>query len=80
VESDVILTGDDGSAKAAVARLLAAIAGLRFIDGGGLRESRHVEQLPALLLSINRRYKRHTGVRVTDLEDDLVADWGSAAG
>ena len=44
---------------------------LRLVDGGALRNSRFVEQLTVLLLSINRRYRRHTGVRITDLDDDL---------
>ncbi len=75
VESDVVLTGDDLAAKADAARLLADIAGLRTVDGGALCNSRFVEQLTVLLLSINARYRRHTGVRITDLDDRLVADW-----
>jgi 8-hydroxy-5-deazaflavin:NADPH oxidoreductase len=43
VDSDVILTGDDETAKAIVAQLLAALRGVRTIDGGGLRNSRFVE-------------------------------------
>jgi hypothetical protein len=80
VDSDVILTGDDQAAKATVARLLAAIDGLRLVDGGALRNSRFVEQLTVLLLSINRRYRRRTGLRITDLDDHLLADWDMAAG
>jgi hypothetical protein len=80
VDSDVSLTGDDQAAKATVARLLAAIDGLRLVDGGALRNSRFVEQLTVLLLSINRRYRRRTGLRITDLDDHLLADWDMAAG
>ena len=75
VDSDVILTGDDAGAKAAVARLLSALGGARMVDGGGLHNSRFVEQLTVLLLSINSRYHRHTGVRITDLTDELAAAW-----
>jgi NADPH-dependent F420 reductase len=77
VDSDVILTGDDDAAKSAVAGLLSALHGARMIDGGALRNSRFVEQLTVLLLSINGRYRRHTGVRVTDLPDELIARWNA---
>lgn len=72
IESDVILTGDDVAAKSTVAALLASLTGVRTIDGGGLRNSRYVEQLTVLLLAINSGYGRHTGIRITDLPDDLV--------
>jgi 8-hydroxy-5-deazaflavin:NADPH oxidoreductase len=75
VDSDVILTGDDDSAKVLVAQLLAALGSLRVIDGGHLRNSRFVEQLTVLLLSINARYRRHAGVRITDISDPLAATW-----
>src|ERR1017187_7264494 len=80
VDSDVILTGNDDAAKALVARLLAALGDVRMIDGGGLRNSRFVEQLTVLLLSINARYRRHAGVRITDIPEDLVAAWGRSTG
>lgn len=79
VDSDVILTGDDDAAKAEVAHLLSALGDVRMIDGGALRNSRFVEQLTVLLMSINMRYHRHSGVRITDLPDELVA-WSGSAG
>lgn len=72
IGSDIILTGDDAAAKSTVAALLASLAGVRTIDGGALRNSRYVEQLTVLLLAINSRYRRNTGIRITDLPDDLV--------
>ncbi|HWF58004.1 MAG TPA: NADPH-dependent F420 reductase [Candidatus Dormibacteraeota bacterium] len=72
IGSDIILTGDDAAAKSAVAGLLASLAGVRMVDGGPLRNSRYVEQLTVLLLAINSRYGRHTGIRVTDLPDELL--------
>jgi NADPH-dependent F420 reductase len=72
IGSDIILTGDDAAAKSTVAALLTSLAGIRTIDGGALRNSRYVEQLTVLLLAINSRYGRHTGIRITDLPDDLV--------
>jgi NADPH-dependent F420 reductase len=72
VDSDVILTGDDDDAKSEVAGLLTALPGARMIDGGPLRNSRFVEQLTVLLLSINARYHSHSGVRITGVSDEAA--------
>jgi NADPH-dependent F420 reductase len=72
VDADVIITGDNPEAKEAAAELLTALSGVRVIDGGPLRNSRYIEQLTVLLLSINMRHHRHTGIRVTDLPDELA--------
>jgi NADPH-dependent F420 reductase len=79
VGSDVILTGDDDAAKATVAHLLSALGDVRMIDGGPLHNSRFVEQLTVLLMAINTRYRRHTGVRITDLPDERI-EWNGSAG
>lgn len=70
VDADIIVTGDDPAAKLVAARLLAALPGIRVIDGGPLRNARYVEQLTVLLLSINMRARRSTGIRITNLPDD----------
>lgn len=72
IDADVIITGDDATAKAIVARLLDSLPSLRAVDGGALRNSRYVEQLAVLLLSINMRVRRNTGVRITNLPDRLA--------
>jgi hypothetical protein len=72
LDADVLITGDDAAAKAVVVELLAALAGVRVVDGGPLRNSRYVEQLTVLLLSINMRVRRNTGIRVTNLPDELA--------
>ena len=78
---DIILTGDHDDAKRIVAELLGDLGEVRLIDGGGLRNIRLVEQLTVLLLLINARYHRHTGVTITDLPDDVVAShWTGLAG
>ena len=68
VECDVIVSG----AKAARARVMALcddIAGTRAIDGGPLYNARYVEQLTALMIGLNIRYKvrEGTGLRITGL-------------
>ena len=37
------------------------------IDAGKLRLARQLEPLTAVLISINRRYKVHSGLRITGL-------------
>ena len=50
-----------------VAKLIDLIPGLRAVDGGPLEAARIGEQLTALLIGLNIRYKTHAGVRFTDL-------------
>jgi 8-hydroxy-5-deazaflavin:NADPH oxidoreductase len=72
LDADVLITGDDAAAKVVVARLLGSLAGLRVVDAGPLRNSRYVEQVTVLLLSINKRVQRSTGVRIVNLPDELA--------
>ena len=38
-------------------------------DAGKLRLARQLEPLTAVLISINRKYKVHSGIRISGLED-----------
>jgi len=67
VETDVLVLGDDRDATDLVQALASAVPGMRGVYAGRLRNARQVEALTANLISINRRYKAHAGVRVTDL-------------
>jgi predicted dinucleotide-binding enzyme len=40
---------------------------VRGVYGGRLRNAHQVEALTANLISVNRRYQAHAGVRITDL-------------
>jgi NADPH-dependent F420 reductase len=64
---DVMVLGDDREATDTVQALAALIPGMRGIYAGRLRNAGQVEALTANLISINRRYKAHAGVRVTDV-------------
>ena len=69
VDSDVLLCGDSAEAKAAVRELIEMLPGARAVDAGSLENARLLENLAALLISLNIRYKvRHAGVRITGLE------------
>ena len=68
VDSDVVVCTDDDRARQVTAELVEKIPGLRAINGGRLENARIVEQMTALILSINGKYKvHHTGVRFTGL-------------
>jgi NADPH-dependent F420 reductase len=69
VDCDVVVCGVDRETRKTVLELAAAIPGVRGIDGGPLSYSRYVEDLTALLLALNRRYKTETGIRITGLPE-----------
>ena len=50
-----------------VQALAATVPGMRGVYGGRLRNAHQVEALTANLISVNRRYKAHAGLRVTDV-------------
>jgi hypothetical protein len=67
VDTDVLVLGDDREATDLVQDLVAKIPGMRGIYAGRLRNAHQVEAMTANLISINRRYKAHAGLRVTDV-------------
>jgi predicted dinucleotide-binding enzyme len=70
MDEDVLMAGDDRKAKDDVAELIRRIPGLRPVDCGDLEISRIVEQLTAMLISINKRHKiKHSGIRITGLPE-----------
>jgi NADPH-dependent F420 reductase len=67
VDTDVLVLGDDRATTDLVAALAGRIPGIRGVYAGRLRNAHQVEALTANLISINRRYKAHAGIRVTDV-------------
>jgi NADPH-dependent F420 reductase len=67
LDLDVLVLGDDRQATDMVAALASRIPGIRGIYGGRLRNCGQVEALTANLVSVNRRYKAHAGIRITDV-------------
>ena len=67
VECDILVCGDSKAAKERVRPLVEAIAGCRYVDAGPLANARMVEAMTALLIGLNIRYKKHTGIRITGL-------------
>jgi NADPH-dependent F420 reductase len=67
MDSDVLVLGDDREATDLVRALAETIPGFRGIYGGRLRNAHQVEAFTANLIAINRRYKAHAGIRITDV-------------
>ena len=67
MDLDVLVLGDDREATDLVQALAGRIPGVRGIYAGRLRNCGQIEALTANLVSINRRYKAHAGLRVTDI-------------
>ncbi|HEX9428998.1 MAG TPA: NADPH-dependent F420 reductase [Candidatus Bathyarchaeia archaeon] len=68
VDCDVLVCSNDENAKRIVLDLVKSIAGARGFDAGALENSRTVEQITALLVSLNIRYKvRNAGLRITGI-------------
>jgi len=67
VPMDILVLGDDRRATDLVQALAARIRGMRGIYAGRLRNCGQVEALTANLVAVNRRYKAHAGLRITDV-------------
>jgi len=67
IDTDVLVLGDDREATDLVQALADVVPGMRGLYGGRLRNAHQVEAFTANLISVNRRYKAHAGVRVTDV-------------
>ena len=73
LDCDILVCGDDQSAKENLFPLVNLIPGLRPLDAGPLEMARIVEGMTALLISLNRRYRtHHTGIRITGLETPII--------
>ncbi len=62
---DVLVLGDDRAATDQVQALAESLPGVRGIYGGRLRNASQIEAFTANLISINRRYKAHSSLRIT---------------
>ena len=63
----VLGEGEDREATDTVQALAELIPGVRGVYAGRLRNAGQVEAFTANLIAINRRYKAHAGIRVTDV-------------
>ena len=67
MDGDVIVCSDHAEAKNLVMSLVSKIPSLRPVDGGGLANSKYVEQITPMLVNINRIYKIHAGIKIVGI-------------
>jgi NADPH-dependent F420 reductase len=67
IDTDVMVLGEERADTEIVQALAGRIPGMRGVFAGRLRNAHQVESLVANLISVNRRYKAHAGLRVTDV-------------
>jgi NADPH-dependent F420 reductase len=68
-DEDAFVCGDDADAKALALELAAKAVAGRALDAGPLKRARVLEGLTGLIVSLNKRYTGHAGIRVTGLPD-----------
>ena len=69
LDEDVLCVGDSDEGKQVAMELARAVTGRQGISAGKLRLARQLEPLTAVLISINRKYKVHSGLRITGLDE-----------
>ena len=67
IPCDVLVCGDDEESKKQVMAMAQQIAGIRAVDSGRLANARYVENITALLVSINRIYKTQSGIKIVGI-------------
>lgn len=67
VEIDIMVVGDNKEATDLVQHVVDQIPGMRGIYAGKMRNAAQVEAITANLISINRRYKTHAGIKITGI-------------
>lgn len=66
-KEDALVCGDDDAAKELALALAARVVAGRALDAGPLANARTLEGLTAVIVNLNRRYRAHTGIVVTDI-------------
>jgi 8-hydroxy-5-deazaflavin:NADPH oxidoreductase len=67
LDTDILVTSDDADARHQVMDLASTLPGVRALSGGRLAGSRYIEEVTALLITLNRIYKVHSGLRITGI-------------
>jgi hypothetical protein len=68
-DEDAFVCGDDADAKALALELAGKAVAGRALDAGPLSRARVLEGLTGLIVSLNKRYKGHAGIRITGLPE-----------
>ncbi|WP_344731521.1 NADPH-dependent F420 reductase [Nocardioides fonticola] len=68
LDEDILVVGDSVAAKGVAIELCASVNGRQGIDAGKLRLARQLEPWTAVLISINRKYKIHSSIKITGFD------------
>ncbi len=68
VDCDVLVSGNKKAAREAVIKLVEA-AGMRGFHAGMINNAAAAEALTSVLITINKQYGCHAGIRITGLDD-----------
>jgi len=68
LECDVLVSGNKKAARDAVIKLVEA-AGMRGLHAGMINNAAAAEALTSVLITINKQYGCHAGIRITGLDD-----------
>jgi 8-hydroxy-5-deazaflavin:NADPH oxidoreductase len=66
-DEDAFVCGDHEQARALALELASKVVAGRALDAGPLARARALEGLTAVIVSLNKRYKGHAGIRITGL-------------
>jgi 8-hydroxy-5-deazaflavin:NADPH oxidoreductase len=66
-EQDALVCGDDADTKALALELAGKAVEGRAYDAGPLANARALEGLTGVLVAVNKRYKVHAGIRLSDV-------------
>ena len=69
LDQDALICGDDPQAKEPALELAGKLVAGRALDAGPLANSRALEALTAVILTVNKQYRAHAGLRLTGLPD-----------
>lgn len=76
-DCDVLVCGNDREARTSVISLVEA-CGMRGLHAGPIENAAAVEALTSVLITLNRQYKSHSGIRITGLGGHPVIGSASA--
>jgi NADPH-dependent F420 reductase len=68
LDCDVLVSGNKKAAREEVVKLVAA-AGMRGLHAGMINNAAAAEALTSVLITINKRYGCHAGIKITGLDD-----------
>jgi predicted dinucleotide-binding enzyme len=64
-DEDAFVCGNDAQAKELALELAASLVAGRALDAGPLASARALEGMTAVIVTLNKRYRGHAGIRVT---------------